>query len=96
MRERGKSNRAVGSTHAGQRVSGRRRLAAGESRRGGALRDSPTGRRLAREAQLRDADARPHPTVVVARPGSGRSGAGDELGGGRSSGASGDGAVVRK
>ena len=56
----------------------------------------PTGRRLVHEAQLRNADARPHPTVMVARPGSGRSGAGDELGGGRNSGASGDGAVVRK
>ena len=80
-----KSNRAVGSTHAGQRVNGRRRLAAGESRGVGALRDSPTERRLARGAQLRDADARPHPSMVVVRPGSGRSGAGDELGGGRSS-----------
>ena len=37
---------------------------------------------MARGAQLRDADARPHPTVGVARPGSGRSGPGDELGGG--------------
>ena len=69
MRERGKSNRAVGSNHAGQRVSGRRRLAAGESRRGGALRDLPTEHRLAREAQLRDADARSHPTVVVVEAG---------------------------
>ena len=85
MRERGKSNRAVGLTHAGQRVSGRRRLAAGESRRGGALRVLPIGSHLACGVQLRDADARPHPTVVVARPGSGRSGTGDELGGGRSS-----------
>ena len=80
-----KSNRAVGSTHTGQRVSGHRRLAAGESKHGGALRDSPTGRRLARDAQPRDADARLHPTVVVARSGSGRSGADDETGGGRSS-----------
>ena len=46
------------------------------------VRVLPTGLSLARGAQLRDADARPHPTVVVARPGSGRSGAGDELGGG--------------
>ena len=76
----------MGSTHAGQRVSGHRCLAAGESKRGGALRDSPTERRLARGAQLRDVYARPHPTVVVARPWSGRSGVGDELGGGRSSG----------
>ena len=76
----------MGSTHAGQRVNGRRCLAAGESRRGGALRDSPTGRSLAREARIWDADARPHPTVVVARSGSGRSGAGDDLGGRRSSG----------
>ena len=78
----------VGQTH--------RRLDAGEASRGGEPRVLPTGLGLARGAQLRDADARPHPTVVVARPGSGRSGAGDELGGGRSSGASGDGAAVRK
>ena len=65
--------------------STRRRLAAGEARRGGEPRVCPTGRRLARGAQLRDADARPHPTVGVVRPGSGRSGAGDELGGGRNS-----------
>ena len=71
----------VGQTH--------RRLDAGEASRGGEPRVLPTGLGLARGAQLRDADARPHPTVVVARPGSGRSGAGDELGGGRSSGASG-------
>ena len=74
----------------------RRRLAAGEARRGGVVRVLPTERRLAHGAQLRDADARPHPTVVVARPGSGRSGVGDELGGGRSLGAGGDEAVVRK
>ena len=78
----------VGQTH--------RRLDTGEASRGGEPRVLPTGLGLARGAQLRDADARPHPTVVVARPGSGRSGAGDELGGGRSSGASGDGAAVRK
>ena len=85
MRERGRSNWAVGVNPRRLKVSGRRRLATGESRRGGALRDSPTERRLARKALLRDADAHPHPTVVVAQPGSGRSGAGDELGGGRSS-----------
>ena len=44
----------------------RRRLATGEARHGGAAWNSPTRRRLARGAQLRDADARPHPTVVVA------------------------------
>ena len=77
-------------------VQTHRRLDAGEASRGGEPRVLPTGLGLARGAQLRDADARPHPTVVVARPGSGRSGAGDELGGGRSSGASGDGAAVRK
>ena len=64
----------VGRTH--------RRLDAGEASRGGEPRVLPTGLGLACGAQLRDADARPHPTVVVARPGSGRSGAGDELGGG--------------
>jgi len=79
---------SVGQTH--------RRLDAGAASCGGEPRVLPTGLGLARGAQLRDADARPHPTVVVARPGSGRSGAGDELGGGRSSGASGDGAAVRK
>ena len=67
----------VGQTH--------RRLDAGEASRGGEPRVLPTRLGLARGAQLRDADARPHPTVVVVRPGSGRSGAGDELGGGRSS-----------
>ena len=41
---------------------------------------------MARGAQLRDANARPHPTVGVARPGSGRSGAGDELCGCRGTG----------
>ena len=51
----------VGQTH--------RRLDAGEASRGGEPRVLPTGLGLAREAQLRDADARPHPTVVVARPG---------------------------
>ena len=78
----------VGQTH--------RWFDAGEASRGGEPRVLPTGLGLARGAQLRDADARPHPTVVVAWPGSGQSGAGDELGGGRSSGASGDGAAVRK
>ena len=67
-----------GLTHAGQRVSGRRRLAAGEDRRGGVLRDSPTGRHLLRGGQLRAAGDRPHPAMVVAWPGSGRSFAGDE------------------
>ena len=51
----------VGQTH--------RRLDAGEASRGGEPRVLPTGLGLARGAQLRDADARPHPTVVVARPG---------------------------
>ena len=45
----------VGQTH--------RRLDAGEASRGGEPRVLPTGLGLARGAQLRDADARPHPTV---------------------------------
>ena len=71
---------------AGQRVKACRRLAAGKARRGGVLRDLPTGLHLLHGEQLRAAGARPHPAVVMAWPGSGRSIAGDELGGGRSSG----------
>ena len=58
----------------------------GEARRGGVLRELPTGHHLLRGEQLQAAGARPHPAVVMAWPGSGRSIAGDELGGGRSSG----------
>ena len=71
---------------AGQRVKACRRLAAGEARRGGVLRDLPIGLHFLRGEQLRAAGARPHPAVVMAWPGSGRSIAGDEFGGGRSSG----------
>ena len=50
------------------------------------LRNSPTGRHLLRGGQLRAAGDRPHPAMVVAWPGSGRSFAGVDLGGRRSSG----------
>ena len=70
----------------GQWVKACRRLAAGEARRGGVLRDLPTGLHFLRGKQLRAAGARPHPAVVMAWPGSGRSIAGDELGGGQDSG----------
>ena len=63
-----------------------RRLATGEARCGGVLRDLPTGHHLARGEHLRGAGTRPHPTTVVVWPGSGWSIAGDELGGGRGSG----------
>ena len=71
---------------AGQRVKACRRLAAGEARRGGVLRDLPTGHHLLRGEQLRAAGARSHPAMVMAWPGSGRSITGEELGGGRSLG----------
>ena len=86
VRERGEVNPRQQVNLAGQRVKACRRLAAGEARRGGVLRDLPTGLHLLRGEQLRAAGARPHPAVVMAWPGSGRSIAGDELGGGRSSG----------
>ena len=66
VRERG-SNRAVGSTHAGHRVSGRRRLAAGESRRGGGLRKMPTGLGFGRGLRLQEAESLAHPTEATAR-----------------------------
>ena len=64
MRERGRSNRAVGLTHAGQRVSGRRRLPAGESRRGGARRDRATDHGLERCWVLWRVGAEPRVWVV--------------------------------
>ena len=69
MRERGKSNRAVGSNHAGQRVSGRRHIAAGDDRDGGAARKCSTGHRLMRGEQLREEGGVAHPTVAVAEAG---------------------------
>ena len=86
LRERGRSTCVRRVNLAGQRVKACRRLAAGEARRGDVLRDFPTGHHLLCGEQLRAAGARPHPAVVMAWPGSGWSIAGDELGGGRSSG----------
>ena len=48
VRERGEVNPRQQVNLAGQRVKACRRLAAGEARRGGALRKSPTGHHLMR------------------------------------------------
>ena len=94
MRERGRSNRAVGSTHAGQRVSGRWRLAAGDDRDGGAARKCFTGHHSTRELHLRVPGSEAHPLVVVVGATVVRIDDDDQIGGGWSSGAGGGDATV--
>ena len=86
VRERGEVNPRQQVNLAGQRVKTCRRLAAGEARRGGALRKSPTGHQLMRGEQLRVARNEPRRLVVVVGLGVAGNVAGDEFGGDRGSG----------
>ena len=83
----------MGLTHAGQRVSGRRRLAAGESRRGGARRDRATDHGLGRGWVLWRAGAEPRVWVVELDQMVAGIDAGDEVCGGRGSAVDGNGAT---
>ena len=84
VRERGEGNPRQQVNLAGQRVKTCRRLAAGEARRGGALRKSPTGHQLMRGEQLRVAGNEPRCLVVVGGLGVAGNVAGDEPCGRRS------------
>ena len=75
----------MGSTHAGQRVNGRRRLAASDDKDGGAARKCFTGHHSTRELHLRVPGSEAHPLVVVVGPAVVRIDGGDQIGGGRSS-----------
>ena len=73
-----------------------RRLDAGEARRGGEVRDSSSGDRMAGGGHLRDADELAHRVVVAVGPGVAGVVAGVVLGGRRSSGELGVDATVAR
>ena len=69
----------MGSTHAGQRVRGRRCLAAGDNRDGGAVRKCSTGHHSIRGFHLRVPGSEAHPLGVVVGAGVAGKVAGDEV-----------------
>ena len=76
----------MGSTHAGQRVRGHQRLAAGDDRDGGAARICSTGNNSIRGLHLRVPGSEAHPLGVVVGAGVAGKVAGDEVQRGSSSG----------
>ena len=84
----------MGSTHAGHRVSGRRRLAAGEAERGGGSAFARYGHQTGGGEHLRAPGNEPQLLVVMVELGVAGDVAGDDFGGRRSSGADENGATV--
>ena len=75
----------MGSTHAGQRVRGRRRLAAGAGRDGGAAQKCSIGHHSMRGLHLWVPGSEAHPLVAVVGAAVVGIDDGDQIGGARSS-----------